>query len=38
MFREFFSRSAGFVVAAGLIFAIVWAIVTLGPIAIERWF
>jgi len=38
MLRDFFSRSATPVVAGGLVLALVWAIVTLGQTAIERWF
>jgi hypothetical protein len=38
MLKEFFSRSATPVVAGALLLALVWAAVTLGPTAIERWF
>jgi len=38
MLKEFFSRSATPVVAGALVLALIWAIVTLGPTALERWF
>jgi len=38
MKREFFSRSVDLVVVTGLVIAIVWAAVALGPTAVDRWF
>jgi hypothetical protein len=35
---QFFSRSIEFVVAAALGVAVLYAVVTLGPTAIDRWF
>ena len=35
---DFFSRSIEAVVAAALAFAILYAVVTLGPTALDRWF
>jgi hypothetical protein len=36
--NSFFSRSANAVVAGALLAAVVWAIVSLAPVAFARWF
>lgn len=33
-----FSSMAGVVVGGGLVLALIWAIVQLAPIAVNRWF
>ena len=38
MLESFFSRSANVVVGAVLFAAVVWAIVSLAPLAFVRWF
>ena len=38
MFDSFFSRSANVVVGTVLFGAVVWAIVSLAPVALARWF
>ena len=38
MIESFFSRSANAVVGAVLFGAVVWAIVSLAPVALARWF
>jgi len=38
MIESFFSRSANAVVGAVLVGAVVWAIVSLTPVALARWF
>ena len=38
MIGSFFSRSANVVVGAVLFAAVAWAIVSLAPLALARWF
>ena len=38
MIESFFSRSANVVVGTVLFGAVVWAIVSLAPVALARWF
>ena len=38
MIGSFFSRSANVVVGAVLFAAVVWALVSLAPVAFVRWF
>ena len=38
MIGSFFSRSANVVVGAVLFAAVVWALVSLAPVAFARWF
>jgi hypothetical protein len=38
MTRPFFSTTADVAVGAALVIAILWAVVTIGPVALERWF
>jgi len=38
MTPSFFSRTANVAVAAALAVAIVYAVVSVGPIALDRWF
>ena len=38
MTRSFFSRTANLAVGAALLAAIVYAVVSIGPVALDRWF
>lgn len=38
MTQPFFSRTADFAVGAALVAAILYAVVSIGPIALGRWF
>lgn len=38
MTQSFFSRTANVVIGAALAVAILYAVVSIGPIALERWF